>query len=551
MTRKSALPAPINQSPAWNRLSAHAASLGSQTLKQMFADDPERFEKFSWRQDGLLLDLSRQRLLPATLDLLLKLVETAQLETWRDRMFAGERINISEDRPVLHPVLRLPPGSRFMHEGIDIAASAATELDRMEAMVTAICGGGWRGATAQPFRHVIAIGIGGSDLGPRMIADALQADRQTGPDIRFVSNVDGADLMRALQGCDPATTAFVVASKTFTTQETMANAVSARSWLQAALGPACDWAAQFIAVSAAPAAVAAFGIPADRMLRFWDWVGGRYSLWSVIGLPIALSIGMANFRRLLAGAHAMDRHFQTAPLRENLPVLLAMAGIWNINFLGCPSLAVLPYDQGLARLPAYLQQADMESNGKSVDRWGRRLEYQTGPLVFGEPGTNGQHAFYQLLHQGPQVIPADFVVPLQTRWPLPGHHAMLLANAFGQAEALMLGRSPEEVLEDLRRGGLDDEMARRLAPHRVFPGNRPSTTLLLPLIDPYHLGQLIALYEHKIFVQGIIWGINSFDQWGVELGKRLAAPILGELTNRELALHHDPATSALIGLARG
>ena len=545
---------PIDSTPAWQALQAHAAEMANQSLRGLFAADAGRFDSLSRRQDGLLLDLSRQRITPQTLRLLLDLAEAAQLVELRDEMFAGERINLTEDRAVLHSVLRLPPGSTFDFEGEDIAATAQAELERMAAMVAAIRGGRWLGATGKRFRTVVSIGIGGSDLGPRMAVEALAADHQPGLAVRFVSNVDGADLARSLAGLDPAETLFIVASKTFTTQETMANAASARAWLRQALGDGADWPAHFIALSAAPAEMAKFGIKPDRRLTFWDWVGGRYSLWSAIGLPIALAIGMENFRQLLAGAHAMDTHFQTAPLERNLPVLMALAGIWNINFLGHTALAVLPYDQGLARLPAYLQQADMESNGKRVDRWSRPVGYATGPIVFGEPGTNGQHAFYQLLHQGTQPVPADFIVPLQSRIQLSEtdsqHHAMLLANAFAQTEALAMGRPLAEVMAELRQSGQPEYESRMLAPHRSFPGDRPSTTLLLPRIDPFTLGQLVALYEHKIFAQGAVWGINSFDQWGVELGKRLAKPILEELTDPKRQPHHDAATNALIGAAR-
>ncbi|WP_430395686.1 glucose-6-phosphate isomerase [Ferrovibrio sp.] len=540
----------IDQTEEWRALAAQAAAERDITLRQLFTADPKRFERFSFQHGDMLLDLSRQRLSAQTLGLLLKLARAADLEGWRERMFAGVHINSTEDRAVLHTALRLPREETLVVDGLDVVPQVHGELDRMEAMVQAVRKGTWRGATGETFRYVVNIGIGGSDLGPRMVVDALAADHEPGLDVKFVSNVDGADLMRVLAGCEPARTLIIVASKTFTTQETMANAASARHWLQQALGEKADWAAHFVALSAAPKAVAAFGLKADRRLTFWDWVGGRYSLWSSIGFPIALSIGMEKFRDLLAGAHAMDEHFRTAPLIGNLPVLMALAGIWNINFLGFNSLAVLPYDQGLGRLPAYLQQADMESNGKSTDRWGRSVGYATGPLVFGEPGTNGQHAFYQLLHQGTPVVPADFILPLESRYPLGQHHAMLTANVLAQAEALMLGRTLEEVTADLRASGMSDEAVSALAPHKVFSGNRPSTLIALPILDPYHLGMLIALYEHKIFCQGVIWGVNSFDQWGVELGKRLAGPILEELTDPSRQPHHDSATSALIALVR-
>lgn len=534
-------PRPINRTPAWANLRRHAAAGRRISLRELFDRDPKRFDQLSFRCGDLLLDLSRQRLTRQTVALLLRLAETADLKGWRQRLFAGARINTSENRPVLHPALRLPAGRSLKVAGTDVAAQARRERDRMLAMAETIRTGS--------FRRVVAIGIGGSDLGPRMVVDALAADRLPGPEIRFVSNVDGADLAQALADADAATTLFIVASKTFTTQETMTNAASAREWLRSRLRNKAAWQRHFIAITAAPEQAAAFGIARERCLIFWDWVGGRYSLWSAIGLPIAIAVGARNYRRLLAGAHEMDEHFRTAPLDRNLPVLMALAGIWNINFLGMTDLAVLPYDQGLARLPAYLQQADMESNGKSVDRWGRPVRYATGPVVFGEPGTNGQHAFYQLLHQGPKIIPVELIVPLQSRYPIGDHHAILLANAFAQAEALMVGRSRAAIEKDMA-GRQNAAEARTLAAQKAFSGNRPSTMLLLPRIDPFNLGMLIALYEHKIFVQGILWGINSFDQWGVELGKSLAKPILQELTDPKRPLHHDAATSGVIGIAR-
>ena len=541
---------PIDQTAAWRALAAHATSLRNRHLRTMFERDEGRFGRFSFSCGDLLLDLSRQRIETETLDLLLDLAREADVEGWRDRMLRGERINLTEDRAALHTALRLPEGSTLTVEGEDVVPAVHRELRRMGEFVDAIRGGHWCGATGQRFRHVIAIGIGGSDLGPRMAVEALAPYRQPGLDIHFVSNVDGADISRATAVCDPAATLVIVASKTFTTQETMTNAGTARDWLRGHLGSDADWAKHFIGISANASVPGTFGIPPERVLEFWDWVGGRYSLWSAIGLPIALGIGMARFRDLLAGGHAMDTHFATAPLGRNLPVLMALAGIWNINFLGQHALAVLPYDNGLSKLAAYLQQADMESNGKGVDRWGRRLGYATGPVVFGEPGTNGQHAFYQLLHQGPQPIPADFIVPLGSHYKLDRHHDILLSNAFAQAEALMKGRTREEAEQELLAGGMAPAQAAMLAPHKVFPGNRPSTTILLPRLDPYHLGMLVALYEHRIFVQGIVWGINSFDQWGVELGKQLAKPILEELTRPEIRHHHDAATAGLIAIAR-
>jgi glucose-6-phosphate isomerase len=544
-------PLPIDQTAAWRALAAHASAVRQRHLRDLFAADAGRFERFSFRCGDLLLDLSRQRLETETLRLLLDLAEEADVPRWRDRMLAGERINLTENRAALHTALRLPADRSLVVDGADVVPLVHRELQRMADMVAAIRGGVWTGVTGQRFRHVIAIGIGGSDLGPRMAVEALAPFREPGLDIHFVSNVDGADISRAIAACDPAATLVIVASKTFTTQETMTNAGTARDWLRGHVGPDAEWARHFVGISANPQIPGSFGIPPERVLQFWDWVGGRYSLWSAIGLPIALGIGIGRFRELLAGAHEMDAHFAAAPPERNLPMLMALAGIWNINFLGHRALAVLPYDQGLSKLAAYLQQADMESNGKGVDRWGRPVGYDTGPVVFGEPGTNGQHAFYQLLHQGPQPVPADFIVPLGSHYRLDLHHDILVSNALAQAEALMRGRSREEAAAELRAAGMPAEQAAALAPHRTFSGNRPSTSILLPRLDPHHLGMLIALYEHKIFVQGCIWGINSFDQWGVELGKQLAKPILEELTSPATRHHHDAATSGLIALAKG
>lgn len=545
------LPPPIDQTPAWRALAAHASATRTRHLRDIFAADDKRFETFSFRCGDMLLDLSRQRIETETLSLLLDLAKTADIEGWRSRLLGGEPVNITENRAALHTALRLPAGSSLTVGNTDIAGMVHGELARMEEIIAALRDGTWRGITEKPFRSVVAMGIGGSDLGPRMALEALTADRLPDIDVHFVSNVDGADIARALEKCEAETTLFVVASKTFTTQETMANAETARAWLQEKLGPGIiDWPRHFMGLSANTTVPGKFGIRAEQVLTFWDWVGGRYSLWSAIGFPIALGIGMDKFRQMLDGAHAMDHHFATAPLNENLPVLMALAGIWNINFLGSTALAVLPYDQGLSKLAPYLQQADMESNGKGVDRWGRPLGFATGPIVFGEPGTNGQHAFYQLLHQGPQVIPADFVVPLRSRYAVGKHHDMLLANALAQAEALMRGKTRQEAEEELRATGQDDATVATLASHKTFTGNRPSTTIVLPQVDPYHLGMLIALYEHKIFTQGIIWGVNSFDQWGVELGKQLAKPILEELTDPSQQHPHDSATSGLIALAR-
>jgi glucose-6-phosphate isomerase len=516
----------ITGTTAWKALERHAASLCDVHMRDLFAADPGRFARFSVAfEDQLLLDYSKNRITAETIPLLLDLARAADLEGWRNRMFAGEKINGTEGRAVLHVALRNRSNTPILVDGRDVMPEVNEVLARLRRFVAAVHSGEWRGATGKPIDTVVNIGIGGSDLGPQMVVEALRADRRPGFKPYFVSNVDGAHLGWTLDEIDPETTLFVIASKTFTTQETMANAQSARAWLVERLGEGAV-ARHFVAVSTNAKAVAAFGIDTANMFGFWDWVGGRYSLWSAIGLPIALAIGMDEFEALLAGAHAMDRHFATAPLDRNLPVLLGLIGIWNANFLGCPALALIPYDQGLSRFPAHLQQVDMESNGKSVTRDGRPVPAPTGPVIFGEPGTNGQHAFFQLLHQGTRVIPVDFIVPTRSRKPIGRHHQLLLANALAQAEALMRGKTEAEARAELEAQGLSGAELDRLLPHKLFPGNRPSNTILLREVNPYTLGALTALYEHKIFVQGCIWGVNSFDQWGVELGKQLAGSIL-------------------------
>ncbi|WP_119422834.1 glucose-6-phosphate isomerase [Rhodospirillaceae bacterium SYSU D60015] len=518
--------ADITRTPAWQALERHAASMRDVQMRDLFAADPGRFQRFSAGfDDQLLLDYSKNRISAETLPLLLDLARAADLEAWRGRMFAGEKINATEGRAVLHVALRNRANTPILVDGRDVMPDVNAVLARLRRFVTSVHAGEWRGATGKPIDTVVNIGIGGSDLGPQMAVEALRADRRPGFKPHFVSNVDGAHLGWTLDAIDPATTLFVIASKTFTTQETMANAQTARAWLVERLGEAAV-ARHFVAVSTNEQAVAAFGIDTANMFGFWDWVGGRYSMWSAIGLPIALAIGIDKFEEMLAGAHAMDRHFVTTPLDRNLPVLLGLIGIWNANFLGCASLALIPYDQGLSRFPAHLQQVDMESNGKSVTRDGRPVPAPTGPAIFGEPGTNGQHAFFQLLHQGARVIPVDFIVPARSRKPIGNHHELLLANALAQAEALMRGKTEAEARAELVAQGLAGGALESLLPHKLFPGNRPSNTLLLHEVNPYTLGALTALYEQKVFVQGCIWGINSFDQWGVELGKQLAGSIL-------------------------
>jgi glucose-6-phosphate isomerase len=530
---------------AWAALAEHRAQIADLHVRDLFAADPARARRFTLRLDGLVLDYSKNRIVDRTMTLLRDLARAADVAGAAARMFAGERINTTENRAVLHVALRNRANTPIPVDGHDVMPQVNAVLARMRDFVGRVRAGTWLGATGQRIGAVVNIGIGGSDLGPRMAVEALGPYRS--PDIasHFVSNVDGADILRTLAGLDPARTLFVVASKTFTTQETMANARTARAWIADRLGEAAV-ARHFVAVSTNARAVAAFGIDAANMFEFWDWVGGRFSLWSAIGLPIALAVGMDRFEEMLDGAHAMDRHFRDAPLEANLPATLALIGIWNRNLLGMASHAVLPYDQGLARFPAFLQQAEMESNGKSVARDGRPVAHPTAPVVFGEPGTNGQHAFYQLLHQGTEIVPADFIAPARSHYATGRHHAMLLANFLAQTEALMRGKTAAEVRAELAGQGLSGAALEAAVPHRAFPGNRPTNTILVRRLDPRTLGMLVALYEHKIFVQGQIWGINSFDQWGVELGKQLADRILPEAPPGD----HDGSTLALLAQAR-
>ncbi len=534
---------------AWAALAAHRDAMAGQDLRQLFAADPGRAERLSLRLGDLLLDFSKNWLTADTMGLLCGLASAADLRGGIARMCAGERINATENRAVLHVALRNRANTPILVDGADVMPEVNAVLAQMRDFADRVRSGAWTGATGQAIEAVVNIGIGGSDLGPRMVVDALAPYARPGLASHFVSNVDGADMARTLARLDPARTLFVVASKTFTTQETMANAASARAWLVAKLGEK-SVANHFVAVSTNAEAVAAFGIDPANMFRFWDWVGGRFSLWSAIGLPIALAIDMDRFEELLAGAHAMDQHFREAPLERNLPATLALVGIWNTNMLGCETQAVLPYDQGLARFPAYLQQAEMESNGKSVTLAGQPVARGTAPVLFGEPGTNGQHAFYQLLHQGTRVVPADFIAAAQSHYDLPGHQAMLLANFLAQTEALMRGKTPDEVRAELTAQGLASDTLEAAIPHRVFAGNRPSNSILVRKLDPHTLGMLIALYEHKIFVQGHVWGINAFDQWGVELGKQLAGRILPELKGNMPPGEHDSSTLQLMAQAK-
>lgn len=544
----------LTNSSAWQALWTHYATMKSCDMRQMFQDDPQRFENFSLRFDGLLFDYSKNRISEDTLKHLFDVAEQSQLSEHIASMFSGEKINITENRAALHTALRNRSDKPVYVDGSDIMVDINRVLGNMRRFSDAVRSGRHRGSTGKPIRHIVNIGIGGSDLGPLMVCEALKSYSRGGehPHIcaHFVSNIDGSHLAETLRKVDPESTLFIVSSKTFTTQETLTNARSARAWLVDKLGNEQAVAHHFAAVSTNLEGTSKFGINPENVFEFWDWVGGRYSLWSAIGLPIALYLGMDKFEELLGGAYTMDEHFRSAPLEENIPAIMALLGIWYGNFFGAGSNAVLPYDQYLHRFPAYLQQLDMESNGKGVDRDGEPVDYDTGLVVWGEPGTNGQHAFYQLIHQGTRMIPADFIAPIHSQNPIDGHHAILLANCFAQAEALMVGKTTEEARAELAAAGMAEKELEALLPHKVFAGNKPTNTLLFDRLDPHTLGMLIALYEHKVFVQSVIWNINPFDQWGVELGKQLAGKILPELQDMGAQSHHDSSTKGLIGYYR-
>ncbi|MGR9106589.1 MAG: glucose-6-phosphate isomerase [Gammaproteobacteria bacterium] len=533
-------------SQVWLELQAHRERTRGFDLRELFRNDPDRFTRFSVEAAGVFLDYSKNRINQETLGLLFDLARENRLDEWIERMFAGDKINLTENRAVLHTALRRQTDAPLVVDGSDIMPAILAVLEKMGRFVEAIHSGSWRGCTGKAITHIVNIGIGGSDLGPRMVVEALAEHRVGAVESRFVANIDGTDLRRALNDLDYASTLFVVASKTFTTHETMTNARSARQWFLEQAGPSADIARHFVAVSTNQAEVAAFGIDPVNMFEFWDWVGGRYSLWSAIGLSIALSIGMEKFECLLKGANAMDEHFRQAPFEANLPVILALIGVWNRNFLGAETCAVLPYDQRLHRFPAYLQQCDMESNGKTAGRDGWPVAMKTGPVLWGEAGTNGQHAFYQLLHQGSDLVSIDFIAALQDESGFDLHHDILIANCFAQAEALMKGKSTEEALTELGKSAAEIDDPEFLARHKTFPGNKPSNMLLIDKLSPQSLGSLIALYEHKIFVQGILWGINSFDQWGVELGKQLASGLLREIEGELHPERHDSSTNGLM-----
>jgi glucose-6-phosphate isomerase len=540
---------PLTRTASFQELETHAIEAEDWAMRTLFAADPQRFERMSLEAAGLFLDYSKNRLDGRTLELLVALARERGVEQRRDAMFAGEKINLTENRAVLHTALRAPRSTELVVDGQDVIADVHAVLSRIKAFSDEVRSGAWLGHTGLPITDIVNIGIGGSDLGPKMACLALRQYAHPRLNMHFVSNVDGHDMDATLAQVKRETTLFVVASKTFATAETMMNAHTARTWfLENASEPAL--ARHFVAVSTNTDAIQAFGIDPANMFPFWDWVGGRYSVWSAIGLPIALSVGFGYFSDFLAGAHAMDQHFRSAPLEENMPALLALVGFWNRQFLACPSVSIAPYHQDLNRFPAYLQQLEMESNGKRVTRSGDPVDTPTCPVIWGDVGTNGQHAYFQLLHQGTDVTPIDFIASLRPAHELLNHHAALLANCFAQSEAFMKGKTLDEVRRDLQQQGLSLAEVEFLAPHKTFPGNRPSNTILVEYLTPTTLGALIALYEHKTFVQGVLWDVNSFDQWGVELGKVLARKIEAELSGEVQPEQHDSSTNGLIARAR-
>ncbi|HTF98309.1 MAG TPA: glucose-6-phosphate isomerase [Cellvibrio sp.] len=544
MTNSSLRPTDLS---TWKALSTHAAQMKTQHMKTLFAADDERFDKFSLQLPSLLLDYSKNLITDETKAALLALAKESDVENWRSRMFAGEHINATEDRAVMHVALRDKSSKPIMIDGEDARPAINAELERMRKLSEKLRSGAWTGYTGKTITDIVSIGIGGSNLGPLMACEALKAFSDKRFNIHFASNIDGVQIAEVLEGLNPETTLFVISSKTFTTQETMTNARTAEQWFMKASGDKSAIAKHFVAVSTNRKLVTAFGIAEENIFDMWDWVGGRFSLWSAIGLPIVLFLGYDLFDELLQGAYEMDQHFQTAPLAENAPVMLALVGIWNRNFLNYPAQALLPYDQCLHRFPAYMQQAEMESNGKSVNWAGEQITYASVPLVWGEVGINGQHAFYQMLHQGTDIIPADFIGSVTPNIIVEGHHDALMANFFAQTQALMLGSDADQVRRELAAKNVSPARIEEIVEHKVHRGNRPTNTILLNKVDARTLGALIALYEHKIFVQGIIWRIHSFDQWGVELGKVLAAGIQPELDlAKSTNAGHDSSTRCLI-----
>ncbi|MDW8318899.1 MAG: glucose-6-phosphate isomerase [Anaerolineae bacterium] len=536
----------LTSSPAWQALMAHRQEMADVHMRDLFAQDPQRFQRFSLRLGDILFDYSKNRITERTMALLLDLARQARLDQAIEAMFTGQKINNTEKRAVLHVALRNRSNRPIYVDGEDVMPAVNAVLEKMRRFSEAVRSGRWRGYTGQPIADVVNIGIGGSDLGPKMVVRALTPYVQPGLRFHFVSNVDGTDIAETLKAVRPETTLFLIASKTFTTQETMTNAHTARRWFLQAAQDEAAVAKHFVALSTNRRKVEEFGIDPANMFEFWDWVGGRYSLWSAIGLSIALAVGMERFEELLAGAHAVDEHFRTAPFEQNIPVVMALLGIWYNNFFGAESHAILPYDQYLDLFADYFQQGDMESNGKGVTKAGQPVDYSTGPIIWGQPGTNGQHAFYQLIHQGTKLVPCDFLAAARSHNPIGDHHAILLSNFFAQTEALMRGKTAEEVRAELLAEGVADEDLAVLTAAKTFPGNRPTNSFLYRQLTPYTLGALIALYEHKIFTQGVIWDINSFDQMGVELGKQLAKAILPELADDRPVHSHDSSTNGLI-----
>ncbi|MFZ2907196.1 MAG: glucose-6-phosphate isomerase [Cyclobacteriaceae bacterium] len=530
---------------AWQKLEVNFLTMQATHMRELFDSDPQRFEKFHTVFEDILVDYSKNIITEDTLKLLIDLANETELKSSIELMFRGDRINKTEDRAVLHTALRNRSNNPVVVAGNDVMPDVNRVLNQLERFTGSMLSGQWKGFSGKPITDIVNIGIGGSDLGPYMVTEALRPYWKTITP-HFVSNVDATHISETLRKLNPETTLFIIVSKTFTTQETMTNANTAREWFLNYAKSSEAIAKHFVAVSTNQKAVIEFGIAPENMFEFWDWVGGRYSLWSSVGLSIACTIGYDNFITLLEGTHAMDNHFRNEPFEKNIPVLLAMLGIWYNNFFGAASEAILPYDQYLHRFAAYFQQGNMESNGKSVDRNGDPVSYQTGPIIWGEPGTNGQHAFYQLIHQGTKMIPCDFIAPAVSHNPVGDHHSKLLSNFFAQTEALMKGKTPEEVSEELSKKGMSSEMIALHAPFRVFEGNKPSNSILFKQLTPRTLGSLIAMYEHKIFVQGVIWNVFSFDQWGVELGKVLANKILPELENQDAIASHDSSTNGLI-----
>ena len=536
----------LTQSPAWQALAAHRQEIDHVQMRDLFANDAKRFDKFSLRFEDILFDYAKNRITDKTMTLLLALAQQAQLAKKIEAMFSGQKINTTENRAVLHIALRNRSNRPILVDGQDVMPEVNRVLGKMRSFSEAVRSGAWKGYTGKSITDIINIGIGGSDLGPKMVTLALTPYGKPDLHMHFVSNVDGTDIAETLKVINPETSLFLVASKTFTTQETMTNAQTARTWFLESAKDEAAIAKHFAALSTNEKAVTKFGIDPANMFEFWDWVGGRYSLWSAIGLSIALSIGMDRFEELLTGAHKVDEYFRTTPLEKNIPVIMGLLGIWYNNFFDAQTHAILPYDQYMARFPAYFQQGDMESNGKSVTKAGLHVDYTTGPVIWGEPGTNGQHAFYQLIHQGAKLVPCDFLAPARSHNPLGAHHTILIANFLAQTEALMKGKTPDEARAELTSSQLSGEELEKLIAAKTFAGNRPTNSLLFQSLTPETLGSLIALYEHKIFTQGMIWEINSFDQWGVELGKQLAKAIEPELQDDEPVTMHDASTNGLI-----